>query len=70
MAEHPGQTAGKFDWSNSEVGLGWLGKELTDKTERIRSVRARVAQENIGGQAVLRWANDLNRQSRRLNSLR
>jgi len=59
MAEHPGQTAGKFDWSNSEVGLGWLGKELTDRTERIRSVRARVAQENIGGQAVLRWANDL-----------
>lgn len=63
MADHPGQAAGQVDWSNSGMGLGWLGKDLTDRMEGIRSVKARVAQENIGGQAVLRWANDLNRQS-------
>ena len=69
MADHPGQAAGHFDWSNSEVGLGWLGPELTDRTERIRSVKARVAQENIGGAVVLRWAYDLNRHPDHISSL-
>lgn len=63
MADHPGQTAGQVDWSNSGMALGWLGKDLTDRMEGIRSVKAQVAHENICGQAVVRWANDLNRQS-------
>ena len=68
MADHHGQSAGRFDWSNSEVGLGWLGQELTDRTGRIRSVKARVAQENIGGAVVLRWAKALSRHTCPLNS--
>ena len=65
MADHPGQNVGQVDWSTSTGGLEWLGSELAQRLEGIRGAKARVAQENIAGPVVMRWAHAVARETAR-----
>ncbi len=51
------QEAGEFNWSGA-VGREWLGPELWDRLEYVRSAHGRIAQELVPVDAVVRWAAD------------
>jgi hypothetical protein len=52
------QEAGKINWSGA-VGRDWLGSDLWDRMEYVRSARGRIAQELVPIDAVVKWAAGL-----------